>query len=355
MAENAPTRVILLNRLVSTSTSRAPQEHHPPTVAGSELIQILDHRREGNLAIEFLGATDDDDEKKRLANGKGHSFIRLSRLKVKDAEDFTYATLLIEYVDETVRSLPVVHTETYEGREIAGDPSEYGSSTTHVVVRLPKGGYDDGSYRCAIESGTSITRNMIETFLSRQLRRHAKANAFTFSVVVQGKRKKKPESKSYRYYPRLDLIADVGRGINLPGGQGSVLSHMIFTKRSEKTNIHGGTDVLHKEVIADVDIRVTAKQGPEDPEERKGWLAGVRSYFEGRGYESRLYYRHLGGSVVSGEVHHAVAGAADIFMCPKDIIELDDRPKRWQREINDEIAQKMTELVDKDALWERSK
>ncbi|GGC90123.1 hypothetical protein [Chelatococcus reniformis] len=355
MAENGLTRVILLNRLVSLSTSRAPPDQIPPTLAGRELIQILQHRREANVAIEFLGATDDEDEAVRLRNGAGHSFIRLSQIRVSLAGDYAYATLLFEHVDDTVRSFPVVNTMTYAGREIGGDPSEWGSTAAHMVVRFPVESYDDGNYRCAVEPHSPITRSLMQTFLSRQLRRYASSVELSFDATVQGKRDRRPKQVPYRFHPKLELWADVGRGMNLVGGKGTVLSHMLFTKRSEVQSIHHGTTLSHEEVVADVDIKVSAKQGPEDADARRSWLADVRKFFEQKGYKAKLYYRHAGGGTLSGGLHHSIEGAADIFMCPKELIALTLPPKRWQPDINDEIASKMKDLVDKDQLWERRK
>ena len=59
---------------------------------------------------------------------------------------------------------------------------------------------------------------------------------------------------------------------------------MTFTKRSEKQSIGKPTSLEHKDVYADVELRVSAKQGPDDPIERVSWLQTVRSYYEKIGY-----------------------------------------------------------------------
>jgi hypothetical protein len=81
----------------------------------------------------------------------------------------------------------------------------------------------------------------------------------------------------------------------------------------------------------------------------------LRQTYKERGFESRLYYRHIHGGVLSGEIHQAVDGAADIMMCPKEIITLKKNPKRWTSTINAEIVTHMIALLDKNELWELSK
>lgn len=356
MADKSHERIILLNRLVSRSATRAPQEHqrHAPTHGALELIDILDKRREAKIAVEFFGSTDDEDDAQRIAKGAGHSFVRLARLRKETDGGFTFVTMLIEHVDQSIRSFPVVHTGTFDGREISGDEAERGATAAHVMISIPSdGAYEDGSYRCAIEANSPITRGEIETFLSRQLRRAARAESWVFDVTVQGK--KKLETKQYRYYPRLELFADIGRKLNLTLTEGRILSHMVFTKRGEKQPIGKPTSILHNDVYADVELKISAKQGPNDPGERTKWLAEVRRAYEERGYESRMYYRYATGGVVSGDIHHAVAGAADLLMCPKEIVALASQPKKWRREISDELVGEMKALLSKDSLWERAK
>jgi hypothetical protein len=223
-------------------------------------------RRTQGWAIEFLGLSETDKEvekgeRARIENGKGHDFIFLREMKIEERPPWKFATLLLEFVDESKRSFSVVHTQKLTGREIAGAGEERGSLSAHVVVRLPIKQYDDGSYRCAIEVAHSIPRSAIEHFLCRQLRRQAASDESTFSVKVPGKRGMVVE-KEYRYNPRLELFADIGRKIDFVLSGGRELAHMTFTKRSEKQSIGKPTSVAHKDLYADVELKVSAKQGP---------------------------------------------------------------------------------------------
>lgn len=348
--QNDQEHLILLNRLVSRSISRS--SHAPPTHSGIELLEVLDARAKKNIAIEYFGAEDDADEGARIAKGTGHNFIRLRQLLFEQTAAARYASLLFEYVDERVRSFPVVHRRTFAGREIAGADDERGAAAAHVVVRFPgQGAYDDGDYRCAIEAVHGVTRHDIETFFSRQFRRHA---AWTFTVVVK-KGKGKAKTKEFSYRPRLDLFADVGRTLNGALSGDSVLSHMVFTKRSTKQSIGKSTQVTHEDFLADVEIRVSARQGPADPEERRTWLGKVRDWYEQSGFESRLYFRQGHGRTLSGEINHAVAGATDLLMCPRQIIYLAEPAKRWRPTLDAAICTEMKALLEQDDLWERAK
>lgn len=348
-------RLILLNRLVSRSMSRAPQEHKPPIHGAAELFELIDGRRKAGLAIEFLGLKDrDDDEKTRLTEGKGHDYVALRDFGIEQRPAASYAKLLVEFVDQSAKAFPVVDTSTFAGRELSGEESERGATAAHVVVRLPgKNDYDDGSYRCAVESIHHLNRTDIERFLCRQLRRSYAGQ--TFGVTTIAKKGKKPISKEYSYWPRLELFADVSRKINFSVDGGKYLSHMVFTKRSEKKSIGKPTSVKHEDVIADVEYKVPAKQGPEDPKELLQWVTSVRDYFETNGYESKLYYRGLGGATVSGSVHKALAGASDLLMCPREVVVLNGPPKQWQVKLNSEITDQMISLLENDGLWERTK
>lgn len=51
--------------------------------------------------------------------------------------------------------------------------------------------------------------------------------------------------KEYRYTPRLELFADIGRKIDFALSGGRELAHMTFTKRSEKQSIAKPTSVTH--------------------------------------------------------------------------------------------------------------
>jgi hypothetical protein len=106
-------------------------------------------------------------------------------------------------------------------------------------------------------------------------------------------------------------------------------------------------------IYADVELKISAKQGPTDPENQPGWVEALRQAYKERGFESRLYYRHIHGGTLSGEVHQTLDGAADIMMCHREILTLDKKPKRWTSTISSEIANGMIAQVDNDALWER--
>jgi len=74
-------RIVLLNHLVSRSTSHAPQEFKPPVHTGAELLEVIQRRRTKKWAIEYFGTERDDaeDEDARVSQGIGHNFIRLSQ------------------------------------------------------------------------------------------------------------------------------------------------------------------------------------------------------------------------------------------------------------------------------------
>jgi hypothetical protein len=162
--------------------------------------------------------------------------------------------------------------------------------------------------------------------------------------------------KTYRYNPRLELHADVGRSLSFATTGGKELAQMTFSKRSAKQSIGGKDHVKQQELIADVELRVNAKQGPEDPKERMAWLTNIRSFYEGNGYQTKLTYRHLAtGGVLSGSVHKALAGASDLVMCPKELMSLKHGLRDWYAKIDGEIEEQMATFLDKDQLWERGK
>jgi hypothetical protein len=101
---------------------------------------MLDKRRARKVAIEFEGLKEEDhlDEDKRLAAGAGYNFLRLRQTKWEGAADSTrYVALLFEHINQDLRSFPVVHTTTFQGREIEGEAEERGATAAHAVVRLP--------------------------------------------------------------------------------------------------------------------------------------------------------------------------------------------------------------------------
>jgi hypothetical protein len=121
----------------------------------------------------------------------------------------------------------------------------------------------------------------------------------------------KSSKRSYQYRPTLELHAEVGRKLSL--GTGGELTHMLFTKKADRQSIGVETDVDHEDILADVEIRVSARQGPQDPEEKKHWFERIRGFYRGLGYESRVFYRHAKGRTLSGQVHAAEADAADLL------------------------------------------
>jgi hypothetical protein len=161
-----------------------------------DLLEIIEKRRAAKVAIEYLGALDDDDEKKRANNGMGHNWLRLRHMRLEEKGDYRYATMLFEFVDQGVWSFPVVHTTNFTGREIAGEEDERGATAAHVVMRMPIKAYDDGTYRCAIESMPSIARKDVDGFLSRQIRRYADSVELAFEVDLPPKGKRKNVSQN---------------------------------------------------------------------------------------------------------------------------------------------------------------
>lgn len=349
-------RNIMLNRLVSRSVTQAPKEHEPPTHSADELFGYLRNRKARGIAVEFFGGEEDEDDAKRIASGKGYDFIRIKDIAERTHDGSRYVILLIEFVDQSVKSFPVVDIVNFSGRDLNAKEDERGSSSCHVVIRLPAvGAYDDGSYRCAIEYVTSLTRRNIEHLLSRQLRRHARASEMTFMVRTSGKGKKASE-KTYKYHPRLDLLADVGRSIlSAAGTREKKLSHLVFTKRSERQDIAGKTAVFHDDVFADVELRISGKQAPVEKPEQKTWLQRLRSHYEQAGFETKVYFRHVGGTVLGGEMHDEVAGAADLMLCAKELIETTTPPRRWVDAIQPDTRDKMIELLERDEIWKRTK
>ena len=158
MAEELHQRFVLLNSLVSRSTSHAPPEHKPPMVPGAESLAVIEARHKKNWAIEFFGLHETPDEyqkgdEARIKRGqKDHlDFIWLRDITFHERLPWRYVISLFEFIDQSKRSFSVVDTQKLTGREISGNASERGSRSAHVIARLPVKQYDDGSYRCAIE------------------------------------------------------------------------------------------------------------------------------------------------------------------------------------------------------------
>ncbi|MHC2104433.1 hypothetical protein [Methylobacterium sp. CM6246] len=344
-----------MNRLVSRSVTHAGNQHKAPLHGATELLRIIEERRALGHAIEFIGSTDSQDEIIRASNGYGHDFIRIKDCKFFEGGDSGYAVLFFEHADYDVKSLSVIDTRKLIGRELSGDQDEVGASTAHVVVKLPRAGsYDDGSYRCAIEYiHGGVSRKYIAALLRRQLRRHAQSEGWEFEAFSKDK-KGKPIRKNYRYWPKLDLLADVSRSLDAAVGVGRELSHLIFTKRSEKHATGQATTVLHEEFRADVEMRVNVSQGPGDPAERRNWAQRIVDDFKHRGFQSEVFYRSTGNATIGGKLHEEVEGVTDLLLCPKEVISLSAPPRRWRQDIDDEVVGKLRELVDRDELWRRA-
>lgn len=313
-------RIVLLNHLVSRSSTRAPASVTPPRLAVLPFFQDLRKRCEKGVAIEFERLTEKDgmDELARITAGRGHNLLRLRRMNIEEPtkEAPGYAVMLFELLDHQRKSFPVAHIENFKGRELSGEDLETGGLSAHVMVRLPPtGAFDDGVYRCVVESVPSITRARIEAFMCRQIRR---TGEWTFKA--EGTKGKKTVMKEYAYTPRLELHADVARALSAGSAGGRVLSQLIFTKRAEKRSIAEKVDVKDRDFYADVEIKVSAKQGPEDEVEKATWFSRVRSHFETMGYSTKVYFRHGTGSQVGGDVrHHQIEGAQDLLIMPQRV------------------------------------
>lgn len=356
MSSEQHERIVFLNHLVSRSKARTSHRDKAPTLSGYELLKIIQSRLNEDVAIEFFGSLDDKDDEIRIDNGSGHDFIRIKEMRFTKKGDFRYAYLLFEYGDQRVKSLPVVHTRSFAGRELEGDLEEVGASCAHVLVRMPGDqAYDDGRYRCAIEHvNGGVSRRYVELFFRRQLRRYAESVSLSFTVV-DTKRGRKPKEIEYRYHPSLELMADVGRKLADFSGTKKILTQLVFTKRSEKLSAGQPTDVSHADYTADLEVKISALQGPDDPKEKLSWVTKIRDRYESTGYQTQLSYRYVGGATLKGTASGEVAGAADLLMCPKEIVYLDEPPKRWRDALCPLIGQKLSQLVDRDELWERAK
>ena len=350
-------RVILLNWLVSRSVTKA-RDATPPTHSAHELVDVLRGRFMNHFTIEFLGVAasklkDETDEVQRIASNRGKSCIRLSDIRILETESFKYVTMLFKYINAAAKGFSVENIIDFEGREVEGTDQERGVIAAHVSIRLPlnESQLDLGSYRCTLDAASPLTRSAIENFLCRQLRRHAD---WEFSVVSQGGRRKRPITKTLKYTPRLELHTDVGQQMTAGVPAGGELSSMVFTKRSERQTLAPAAEVRHEDILANIEIKISARQAPVDPVERANWIEWIRQHYTSAGFESKLYYRHLNGEVVGGEVHHAVEGAADIFICPKEYLDVSVPFKSYKSQVNEEIAQGMKNILDEDRLWMRS-
>src|SRR5262249_5089724 len=161
---------------------------------------------------------------------------------------------------------------------------------------------------CVIESASPITRSRIEWFLCRQVLRLTPEWQFTVTTEQKGK----PATKSYLYTPKLELLADVSRRLGAGTTVGQTLSHLVFTKRSEKQSVAGKVDIKDRDFLADVRLRVGANQGPADEQERLLWATKLRQDFEERDYKTKVYFKSAQGDVLGGTVqHHQIDSAQD--------------------------------------------
>lgn len=353
-SEAVHSRIILLNRLVSRSVTRAPTEHKAPINSGVDLFDIIEQRVKSKVCIEFFDVDENEPEDaKRIAAFKNKNFIRIDKIKRQVTDNWIYLGFLVNYVDQKISSFPVIDIDQYSGRDLSGEANERGTFSAHVVVRLPNGEnhYDDGSYRCAVESVSNLSRSNIEKLLSRQLRRVAEREAWTFDVQMQGK--KKPITKQYKYHSRFELHADVGRSMFGDKNGAKELTHLIFTNRHEKQSFPEKTAIDHEAFYASVELKISAKQGPDDPIEKKNWFERIKSSFELRGYTTKMYFRTVKGDKISGSVNSSVAGATDLLLCPRETIYTSVGQNKWLDAIQPEVYDKMKVLLDRDELWEK--
>jgi hypothetical protein len=199
-------RLVILNRLLSKTITRAPASAGAPMHSFEDLFQILQTRTNTGQALELIGS------RMQAGTPGPRELIRIAKIKHMEDGDWGFATLLLEHVDEQATSFPVVNTKTYEGREIAALPDERGATTAHFLVRYPiNGRHDDRSYRCALEYVSPISRSMLGTLLARQLLSHCKEKEWKFPVRV--KLGKRTVQKTYDYHAKLELVSDIGRSL----------------------------------------------------------------------------------------------------------------------------------------------
>ena len=81
MADPEFQRIVLLNRLITRSVTRAPEPIKTPAHGALDLLKIIEKRREKKTAIEFIDGLDDDNEVTRAKNGEGCNFLRLRQCR----------------------------------------------------------------------------------------------------------------------------------------------------------------------------------------------------------------------------------------------------------------------------------
>ena len=341
-------RHVFLNYMFARSKTMAPREHTPPMHGARELFHLLGQRFANGNAIVFLSAEESEDPDETKASQEKSSAVRFRRFGWYENDHHNYLALLVEHIDHLEKTFPVVHRQSFVGRDLQADAEERGSATAHVVVRIPKqGDYDVGEYRTAIEVVHGTSRRIIETLINRLLREMSAD--WTFSVEMKDPRGRRIQ-KIYKYRPRLELNADIGRSL-LGGPRNSTLTHMVFTKRSEKLNTGQETEVEQIDVIGDIEYNISASQAPEDAEERKGWLTKVREKYESLGFKSKLYFRHNAGFTLRAGVRHDESSAADMLLCPKEIVSIDDIERRWRDDMSVATLKALFALLDRDDLW----
>lgn len=359
MSDSKSQRIVLLNHLRCRSATRTKKYEAPRHPALHLLRDISSRASNTAWAIEFEGLAEDKNkfksENDRLAAGSMLPALRLRRASIDEPTQSAagYVSLLFEHLDPSRRSFQVVDLDSYQGREIEAKKREAGSISAHVVVQIPPAGaFDDGMYRCVIESASPITRSRIEWFLCRQVLRTAPE--WTFPVTIQ--KKTKVVTENFNYTPKLELLADVSRKLGAGTTVGQSLSHLVFTKRSERQSVGAQVDIKDKDFLADVRLRVGASQGPPDERERLGWAAQLRQVYEQRGYKTKIYFRSAQGDVLGGPVqHHQIDSAQDLLLCPRDYIAKPDGYKPWSNDLDATTVKDMIALLKKDKLWERTK
>lgn len=324
-------------------------------MSGMELVRSIMKR--GTHAIEFEGLAEKDNwsDDERLLAGRHYPALRLRRSSFQppDEEVPGYAALLFEHLDPMRKTFQVVDVATFDGRELAAEKTEAGSLSAHVVIRFPeKGGYDDGMYRCAIESASPITRTRIESFLGRQIRRLVPE--WTYQVDVE--KKTRTVQKSYHFSPKLELLSDVSRLLTAGASSERHISYLKFTKRNERQSIGGKTEIKDQELFADVELTIKSTQLPEDNDERADLAAKLIAMYRDRGFKPKIYWRNASGGIIGGEItHHQIEGAHDLLLCPKEFIVVPAGHKPWTDKFDRGTVVQMKALLDKDELWERAK
>ena len=352
MSDDTYKRYVLLNHMISRSTSRARTGASPPTIGANSLLALLDKRRLKGWAVEHPRGKPEKDDVVRLQINEGLDAIRLSDVLLDDDGAFAYASLLVEHVKASAAAFPVVHQGTWAGRELSGEEKERGAATAHVLIRIPMpGAYDDAKYRCVIEAVPGVSRRMITHLLCRQLRRISDAEEWSYRDTRTG-RGKKPKEVNIRYTPRLELFADVGRKLGNPDAPARALRSMTFTKRSARQDVGQPTDVEYTDFNADVLIRVRADQGPPDEVARLTWAARIRKVYEDRGYSTRFLFRDNGGDIEQGTVQAAMDEATDLLMCSRELLAYASMPRVWEPKLNADVVRLLKAVSNRDEIWQ---